>query len=157
MHRAATQRRIRTARFKKQITFPGTERMRAVSPHSPHLHPLLETSSVRLQTVPSASLVFLPCKLKFKEILLKRWSLDRVKRPQIQAPICPMCLGCRQIPSSPSVRRFYSRMWGEFIGLKSALFRFVPALVPWGPHMGCPHGLEEGHVKCPPSRIVAAQ
>ena len=31
------------------------------------------------------------------------------------------------------------------------------ALVPRGPHMGRQHGLEEGHVKCPPSRIVTAQ
>lgn len=47
--------------------------------------------------------------------------------------------------ASPGFWHFYLRMWGEFIGLKSALFRFTPALFPrsptWGANMAWKRGM----------------
>lgn len=51
--------------------------------------------------------------------------------------------------SCPSVCRFYSRMWGEFIGLKSALFGFVPPLFPGGPTWGANMAWKRGMSSAP--------
>jgi hypothetical protein len=47
--------------------------------------------------------------------------------------------------ASPSFWHFYLRMWGEFIGLKPALFGFAPPLFPgsptWGANMAWKRGM----------------
>lgn len=67
-----------------------------------------------------------------------------------------MCLGRQQTLSSPR-SSFQSENAGWVYWVKIGFVWVCTALVPRGPHMGSQHGLEEGHVKCPPSCIVTAQ
>lgn len=120
-------------KFKKEIMFPGNEPLDPFLLCSTHLPHLLETSSSEVVNG-AVSVPGLPP----IENLKKKKKRKREKFTYVQTLADPRslfvpCLGHGQIFSSPSVCHFYLRMWGEFIGLKSVLFGFVPPLFPGGP------------------------
>lgn len=67
------------------------------------------------------------------------------KHAQPEALFVPSVWAVDGYPASPSFWHFYLRMWGEFIGLKSALFGFAPPLFPgsptWGANMAWKRGM----------------
>lgn len=79
------------------------------------------------------------------------------KHPQIQTPYLSHVFGPATETWQPKRLSFLLGNAGWVYWVKIGFVWVCAALVPRGPHMGRQHGLEEGHVKCPPSRIVTAQ
>lgn len=84
---------------------------------------------------------------KFSEEDEEVYVCSNIRKSQLL--ICPLRLGRAQTFSNPNARRFYSRMWGEFIGLKSALFGFAPPLFPGGPTWGANMAWKRGMSSAP--------